>query len=636
MTRLMMILVGSLLVVGQAASQVLDRTIGDVITGNNGQWYVSSDEPDYTEPPGGIQLNAVNARDFMRPGAYDELEVELSNPADSPYTITGISGWSYQPLMFPASRGSEISSLSRSPAAACPQSAFVCWPPDAFPLKPGQSVRTSLLQVWSNPVIPADNIMVTRLSFTLTLSSEGGGAEKASAPVTPFVRIVNHTGDEDRQIFDELAQSTEPLNKGGEPGLEIEILLPEQAVAGDHVPVYAQIRNTGNRILHTPQSHHFTGFGELGDELAFIQCKSDCILAGPTQLTPGDQWLFRAGTLAYQGSQLVARDFRLSRVMLSVMDSDNNSYYILPVANKTIQYGHDGEPAPNPATRLQPRSSPFMTSSGIIRDPATGYDWLPPVHSRGLTTDELDAFLDADPAYAGLVQAHAHEVEQMLRHYLNARQIEPGPLGLRNVAPADVVEGIRQWMQDMGTTDLVSTLPVVRGLVADPPRFIAGHQLRRQSLVVRVPVARKPSDSSSFWGASLLEEPALADNPMADATGYWLVHRPTAEPDLPDNRATVTPRKMTLPAVQIGSDLLNVELNLLDAFNGFWRVTSLKPAVAENALSQFDDISGTLDINDAIEINADGSTQTRSFRLTYVPESDPPVLQLQAVENAAQ
>jgi len=84
----------------------------------------------------------------------------------------------------------------------------------------------------------------------------------------------------------------------------------------------------------------------------------------------------------------------------------------------------------------------------------------------------------------------------------------------------------------------------------------------------------------------------------------------------------------------VSSNVLNVELALLDAFNGFWRVTSLQPAAAVSALSQFDDVSGTLDINDAIEIDADGSTQMRSFRLKYLPESDPPVLQLETLNNA--
>ncbi|ALO45728.1 hypothetical protein [Pseudohongiella spirulinae] len=612
------------------------QTIGDLMSGRHASFLQGSTIPDFTELPSNITLTAVRLHDFMAPGAYDLLEVELHNPADSPYTITGLTGSSISRLSHPyQALGSEFTHSNQEPAG-CHDTTFLCAQGVGFPVAPGQTARFAIRQVWSDPSFPEGNVMVTTVRYTLRLQEAGEPVKTAATSAITFLRIMNHTGAEDPAIFNELMQSNEPINPVERPQLQVSLQQPLVASAGQQYAIYARVTNTGEITVQKPRIMDSPSMGALDENFNVIPCQADCVIAGPQLLAPGGEWLMRVGTLVYQSPWLDNLSFTLDRLLLSVRGIDNLTFTAIHSINQTIEFKHSGPPAPNPAMQFTPREHMQALQHGLVRDPHTGKEWLPPVHTVGLTRAQLDEFLATNDAYRGMTIARASEVETLMENFVLSQQVLPGPLGLYQAGSHPLVTQITEFARGAGVTDTVSSRPTVRGVVRDLPILRPGSEQRQNTLVIRAPSQRQLSEQPN-WGLQLIEEPVMENNAMRDSTGYWLVRYPGGIRFLPARPAMAADDYLWLNRVKVGNDLFNVRLQRIDEFDSLLRVSTLFP-IANPSDPQsvvnfvFDEESGTVQVEEAWLALPDDSFEIWRLRLKLIPDSEPPVLVMEDAE----
>lgn len=612
------------------------QTIGDLMTGRHASFLQGGAIPDFSELPSNITLTAVRLHDFMAPGTYDVLEIELHNPADSPYTITGLTGSSIHRLSHPyQALGSEFTHSNQEPSG-CNDTSFLCAQGAGFPVTPGQTARFAIRQVWSDPSFPEDNVMVTTARYTLRLQAAGEAVKTAATSAITFLRIMNHTGAEDPSIFTELMQSDEPIIPVDRPQLQVSLQQARETPAGQPLALYARITNTGKITVQKPRIMNSPGMGALDDNFNVILCQTDCVIAGPQLLTPGDEWLMRVGTLVYRSPWLDNLSFTLDRLLLSVSGIDNLSFTAIHNINQTIEFQHSGPPAANPAMQFTPRAPMQALQQGLVRDPHTGNDWLPPVHTVGLTRTQLDEFLATNEAYRGMTIARASEVETLMENFVLSQQVLPGPLGLYQAGSHALVAQIAEFARGAGVTDTVSSRPTLRGVVHDLPILRPGSEQRQNTLVIRASSQRQISEQPN-WGLQLIEEPVMEHNAMRESTGYWLIRRPGGIRFLPARPAMAADDYLWLNRVKVGNELFNVRLQRIDEFDSLLRISALfplaDPSNPETVVNfVFDEHSGSLQVDEVWLALPDDSFEIWRLQLQLIHDSDPPVLIMQEAQ----
>ncbi|MDT8428078.1 MAG: hypothetical protein RQ757_04850 [Pseudomonadales bacterium] len=590
-------------------------------------------------------MSVVNPTGFLKPGDGVEILLRVTNPADSGITLNGVIGVSSNMNADASLAFGDIQKVFKA-TELCEDDNVCPYPEGSFPVKPGENLTLAFRRLQAIDEIPQNTLLILS---NIHLSTHLQG-KQVSIPVNGIAAYqVTADGSGDPAIFDELTINFPPFVP---PELTVNFRHPPQIWAGEPFNVTATIKNTGTEMVELRPISSFTRFtwsaGSHRESYEWQGCTQLCVLQGQSELAPGQSLVQDLGNFFYTADTLFSGELRLGELDLRTSDSyqRNGSVIIGQDVIRIQVINPAGGETPNPGVLTKP-TEPLQSippADGqqftVIRDPNTGYDWLPLAATLGQDPAQVLEQLGAGGPFAGFRRARASQVEQLVRNVLHSTR--PDIPGHRIYQSDDSVnEALIQLLDIFGIT-LEGTFGVVSpqepiifsgvffGVVDDQPPYPAVQQSAHTAInhqIFRPGQFFRPISAGSHMG--VIEFTPLFGFP----TATWLVRTGEQEPQFGPLEARYHNDSLVVPLVEVDGQYFSATFNFLNKVGSWMQLNTLQARdfVAGAEIARFDPVARQIVIPRVSFLDGE---QTLQFRLVldYQPDSFIPLFTLVEAE----